>query len=471
MKSLFTFFLCLVICFSSTAQDKAKQIDDLLAFCYKKGLFNGTILVSDHGNVIYDKAWGYADFAAQREMKTESTFYLASVSKQFTCMAIMILQEQGKLSYDDPLSKYFSDFPDYADQATLRHMMHHTSGIPDHYSLGLNNPGLKNKDVYDLLVQQDTLLFEPGAQYSYSNGAYTLLSMIVAKVSGQSFAQFMKANIFEPLGMTNTLVFDETNPTVTNRVVGHTAFGNTDDYQLFTTGAGGMFTTTGDLYKWDRALYTEKLVKQSTLAEAFEPTILNDGEVVNYGFGWNIQSDSLGKRVFHTGGMAGFRTFLYRDMINNSTVIMLTNKGGVFPLGPLATALNNILRGKAYELPKIPITMPLYDLVEAGKLKRLGKTFHKLKKKKSDEYVISENALNAMGYLLIKEEKLEAAKAIFKVNIEAFPESANTYDSYAEACYLLGQYDQARLNYQKSLKLDPENDNAVEMLAKIEQKG
>ena len=270
--------------------------------------------------------------------------------------------------------------------------------------------------------------------------------------------------------MDHTVVYDETYPAVTDRVVGHTPYGNTDDYQLFTTGAGGIFTTTGDLYKWDRALYTEKLVKKATLAEAFEPTTLNDGKVVNYGFGWNIQPDSLGVRVSHTGSMAGFRTFLSSDMTNNRTVIMLTNKGAAFSLSALTTTLNQILEEEPYELPKIPIDLVLYDLAKAGKFTKMQKTFNKLKKKKADKYEFRERDINMLGYRLIRQEELEAARAVFKLNVKTYPESGNAYDSYAEACYMLGQYDQARLNYEKSLELDPENDNAVEMLEKIKAK-
>ncbi|GJM31510.1 MAG: penicillin-binding protein 4* [Saprospiraceae bacterium] len=441
-----------------------------MTYCHENGLFNGTILVDEQGQVIYDKAWGYADFQSKKPLTNDAAFYLASVSKQFTTMAVMMLKEQGKLSYDDPLSKYFPEFPPYANTVTIRHMMTHTSGIPDHYRLGAGRPGLNNNDVFNLLIQQDTLDFTPGERYSYSNGGYILLSMIVEKVTGQLFSSYMKEHIFDPLGMNNTLVFDESNTNVINRTIGYTPFGKPDDYNLYTTGAGGMYTTTGDLHKWDRALYTEQLVSQATLEDAFTPFQLNDGKTRNYGFGWRIQEDSLTKKVFHTGGMAGFRTFLLRDITHKNAIIMLTNKGDAFPLGPMVTALTNILEGKPYTLPQIPVSLALYDLAKDGKMKKVNKQYRKLKQKHADKYDCSEEELNNLGYLLIAEEDLEAAKGIFKLNVDNYPQGFNTYDSYAEACMLLGEYDLARINYKKSLELNPENTNAEEMLKKLAEK-
>ena len=196
-------------------------------------MFNGTVLVSKGDEVIYRKAFGFADLETNKELVPESSFYLASVSKQFTTMAVMILKEQGKLSYDDKLSQYFPDFPSYADSISIEHMMTHTSGIPDHYGLNAYKKGLNNEDVYQLLIKQEKLDFSPGSRFRYSNGGYVLLSMIVEKASGQPFHEFMEAAIFSPLGMDKTLVYDQSEPEVTNRAIGYNATGKKDDYEIF----------------------------------------------------------------------------------------------------------------------------------------------------------------------------------------------------------------------------------------------
>ena len=208
------------------------NIDSLMNYSYENGLLNGTVLVSQNNEVIYRNSFGYADFDKNEFLVPESSFYLASVSKQFTTMAVMLLQERGELSYEDKLSDYFPDFPDYADLVTIRHMMTHTSGIPDHYGLNAYKVGLNNDDVYELLVKQEELDFDPGSQFSYSNGGYVLLSMIVEKVTGEPFHEFMKTNIFTALEMNNTLVYDKSEPKVTDRAIGYNASGMLDDYDI-----------------------------------------------------------------------------------------------------------------------------------------------------------------------------------------------------------------------------------------------
>tara|TARA_R110002050_G_scaffold88375_2_gene186626 strand:+ start:10523 stop:11626 length:1104 start_codon:yes stop_codon:yes gene_type:complete len=334
----------------STSIDNTKteagKIDSLIQHSYEKGMFNGAILVSRGDKIIYKNALGYADKDNNRKLNIASVFYLASVSKQFTAMAIMILKEQKKLSYDDKLSKYFPEFPDYANTVTLKHLMTHTSGIADHYRLGIYRKGLRDKDVLEALVKQKELDFKPGDEFRYSNGGYVLLSLIVTKVSGMPFHKFMEINIFRPLGMNNTLVYDESAPAIENRAVGYNQAGQLDDYEIFTTGAGGMFSTLDDLHLWDRALYTEQLISHAALEEAFTPATLNNGELTKYGYGWGVSEGDGQKVVQHTGGLAGYRTFIKRNLYNKSCYIILTNHGDTSNTTAIKTALDEILEGK-----------------------------------------------------------------------------------------------------------------------------
>ncbi len=465
----FAFSLIIVLVSSISAQDKTDAIDNLIGYCADNGLFNGTILVAEEGKVLYKQAFGMANNETDTFLEPDHAFYLASVSKQFTAMAIMILQERGKLRYDDPLSKYFPEFPDYAKKVTIRHLLTHTSGVADHFRLGPAPKGFSNADALARLLAQKAPDFEPGAQFGYSNGGYMLLSMIVAKASGASFPAFMKKNIFDPLEMSATLVYDESEPAIEKRAFGYDMFGDLNDYDIFTTGAGGMYSTVEDLFKWDQALYTEKLVRQETLREAFRGATLNDGTELRYGFGWAVNSFGDNKFVSHSGGLVGFRTYLERDITNKRLIVVLTNKGSAAPLSEIITALRQILYDSNYELPKIPIALRIRHLIDQKGVERAVSDYDMLKRTQESGFDFGENQLNNLGYYYLQREEMDTAIAVFKLNVKAFPEAFNPYDSLGEAYMNNGQYDLAIFNYKRSLELNPENQNANVMLKKIDE--
>lgn len=315
---LLSIFLIILSIFSQSciADNKAKKIDHLMTYCYENDMFNGTVLVAGGGKIVYKNASGYANFHDMEKLKTTSVFCIGSIGKQFSSMAIMILKEQEKLNYEDRLSDYFPEFPDYADKITIRHLLNHTSGIPDwmDYSVFRARPGdfkddITNKDVFEFLVQIDSLQFTPGEKYSYSSSGYVLLAMIVEKVSGEPFYKFMEQAIFNPLDMKNTLVWNETKPDIPDKTIGYNQFGEKDDYNILTMGAGSIYSTIEDLYKWDQGLYTGKLVSQETLQEAFNPGLLNNGtpsrilsdSTWGYGFGWLLRKNDSEDIVWHDG--------------------------------------------------------------------------------------------------------------------------------------------------------------------------
>jgi CubicO group peptidase (beta-lactamase class C family) len=456
----------------SSAQPDAKtdisEIDKLMQYSYENGMFNGDILVTEQGKPIYKKALGYADKNSGRKLNNETVFYLASVSKQFTTMAIMILKEQNKLSYDDHLSKYFPEFPAYADSVTIKQLMTHTSGIPDHYQLGVYKKGLSNDDVLEILLKQEHLNFKPGDEFRYSNGGYVLLSLIVEKASETPFPEFMKTNIFEPLGMKNTLVYDKSTPEINNRAVGYNLEGGLDDYEIFTTGAGGMYSTLDDLHLWDQALYTEKLVSKSTLDEAFTSATLKNGDSTHYGYGWAVSDDKGQKVVQHSGSLSGYRTFLRRNVYNNSGYIILTNYGSAYNDLAIREALNNILEGKPYMMPKIPISRKLAQMLKSDDTASVIKEIHVLLDSEPDKYEADEYGINPLGYTYLANQDMEKALAVFKLNVDYFPKSFNVYDSYGEALMKNNEIEKAIINYRKSVELNPDNTNGIEMLKKLE---
>ncbi len=450
------------------AADKAEQIESLMRYCHENAMFNGVVLVKEEGRTIYEKAWGQADLRDGRALDVDSAFYLASVSKQFAAMAAMLLVEQGKLRYDTKLSELFPEFPDYAAEVTVHHLLTHTSGVPDHFRvLGEVPDDLTNEQVLEALVAVPELDFEPGSRYSYSNGGYVLLSMIAARASGRPYHQFMAEEVFEPLGMDRTLVYDASKPKIENRAAGFTPAGELDDYRILTTGAGGMYSTVGDLSIWDDALYSGRLVESETLERAFSVTALSDGEQSDYGYGWRILETDGRKVVAHTGGLGGYRTFIGRDLERRNTVILLTNMGDTMNFGQLRDAITAILEGDEPAMPQIPMVTHLAKLVDQHGLAAALVAHDEICASSQDRYDCGEAQLNVLGYRFLARGEVDTAIVFFKKNVEAYPEAFNVYDSLGEAYMAKSMKREAIVNYARSLVINPDNENAIRMLERL----
>ncbi len=348
---LFVVFLLFSICIQTAFAQKtisldrekiniaSVRLDSLVKSKTNKNTPGYAVMVINDGKIIYNKGFGLANLETKQPITSNTDFYLASLSKEFTSMAIMILHDRHLLKFDDLMIKYLPGFPAYGKKITIRNLLTHTSGLPDFYNvLGYNHDftGLTNQDVWNLLMKQDSLLFPPGTKYNYSNSEYVLLAMIIAKVSQEHFAKFMEENIFNPIGMNNTLIFTDSTLNVPDRAIGYVkdsiGIYKKDDYAQFTTGAGGMYSSTGDLFKWDQSLYTNKLVSKATLQQAFTKQKLNDGTKINYGFGWMINNLNEGnlkgvKYIYHTGSLDGFKNLIVRIPSYHFTCIVLSNSG------------------------------------------------------------------------------------------------------------------------------------------------
>jgi N-acyl-D-aspartate/D-glutamate deacylase/CubicO group peptidase (beta-lactamase class C family) len=327
---------CLLFTLGVQGQAKLNPIklDSALTALHQLQLFNGVALVAQDGQVVYKKAFGNADAGGKTALNTQSSFNLASVSKQFVGMCAMMLKEENKLQYDDPVQKHLVGFP--YPNITVRHLLNHTSGLPEYFDLSQRYQTLldtlTNDDLLQLLIQHKPgLEFEPGSKWAYCNTGYVLLASVVTKASGKPFADFFAERIARPLGMNHSFVYHFKGPKVPDqRVLGMRREGGKllpDDLLRLdgVVGDGNVYSSVEDLLRWDQALYTEKLIKQSTLKEAFTPVKLNDGSTYPYGFGWGI--DNEGKLLSHTGGWVGFRTIIIRDLELKRTFILLDNSG------------------------------------------------------------------------------------------------------------------------------------------------
>jgi len=295
-----------------------------------------SVMVIHHGQPVFARGYGLADLETRVPCSTNTNFRLASVTKQFTAMAIMILAERKELSLDERLTDLFPEFPACGSGITVRQLLTHTSGLPDYEGLiptGTTLPVL-DRDVLRLLLKQDKTSFPPGSRFRYSNSGYALLALIVETRSGQTFAGFLKANIFAPLGMTQTLAYEQGVSTVPHRAFGHSLKSNAwqrTDQSLTSSvlGDGGVYSSVADLLKWDAALYTTKLVSSEMLEHAFTSATPTDQPGRGYGFGWHICEYRGLKEIWHGGETIGFRARIARFPEKEFTVIILANRSDV----------------------------------------------------------------------------------------------------------------------------------------------
>jgi CubicO group peptidase (beta-lactamase class C family) len=327
-----TLFLSGIFALGFTA-NKTAQVDQLFSSYHGKDTPGAAVMVIKNGKPIFKKAYGLANLEDKIPATLATNFRLASVTKQFTAMCIMKLVQSGRLGYDHNLQQIFPEFPAYGQNITIRHLLQHTSGLIAYEDLIPDTATVQvlDKDVLDMMMAQDSTYFAPSSQYRYSNSGYAVLAMVIEKISGQPFAKFLQENIFKPLGMKNTVAYQKGISTVTRRAMGYRQEGGRfvfSDQSLTSAvlGDGGIYSSVEDLFKWDQALYTEKLVKKETLTTAFTPGVLSDGKVLDYGFGWRLDQWNGHRRVSHTGSTCGFRNAIQRYLDDKLTIIILTNR-------------------------------------------------------------------------------------------------------------------------------------------------
>jgi CubicO group peptidase (beta-lactamase class C family) len=321
-------------------EKKAKQIDKIFTRLAKGNWFNGTVIYGERGKIIYQGAFGYSDLRKKESLTTKSSFQLASVSKMFTAMAIMILKETGKLNYDDEVCKFIPEFP--YEKITIRHLLNHRSGLPRYMSVAHENwenktIPLTNQDMLNLFVKHEPAqYFKADKGFHYCNSNYSFLANIVEQISETSFDEFVKQKIFIPLEMNNSFVYNMNGDSLVSQYIsegvqGHRNKGwrnikERNDYLNGVMGDKGVYSSVEDLFKFNIALDSGLLVSKENLKDAFSPGSPKYWKRKNnYGFGWRIKSKE-DSTVFHYGWWKGFRAFYLRDMKNDKVIISLSNK-------------------------------------------------------------------------------------------------------------------------------------------------
>jgi CubicO group peptidase (beta-lactamase class C family) len=357
--------------FEVEENDKTQRLDSVYSAHFERNEFNGNILVAEKGKIIFQKSFGIANEETNEKLNIHTSFELASVSKQFTAMGIVQLQKEGKLFYDDPISKYIPELKSYKN-ITIKNLLTHTGGLPDYMSLMEEHWDkskiANNENVIELFQKlKPKIDFESGEKYSYSNTGYLLLGTIIERASGKSFEQYLDEKIFTPLKMQNTFIYQRRyNPkTVKNYALGYIYsdslkqnilpdFKGNDFYNVYLDGIFGdgmVNSNLHDLLKWDRALYGSEIINNEDKNMIFKSYPTENNEETGYGFGWFVRNDSIyGKRVLHSGGWAGYITWIERHLDTDKTIIQLMNIENKITTSPAKYA-RKILYEQTIEMP------------------------------------------------------------------------------------------------------------------------
>ena len=423
---------------------------------------SASFIVIKDGEIKVCKSFGYADLEKEVKADCNTNYRIASVTKQFTAMAIMKLISQGKLSYETKISELFPDFPEYGKEITIRQLLNHRSGLIEYFKLYPKDSEkqIVDKDVLELLKQQDSTLFIPNKNYKYSNSGYTVLSQIVEKISGMSYKDFMDKEIFEPLQMNNSTVYLK-DLDIKNRAYGYKL--NDSIYELkdqyawsAVQGDGGIYSSVNDYYKWDQALYTDDLITQKELKPAFsnwDENGMNDKD--GYGFGWSVLTKNNTKYYLHSGGSTGFKTFALRIPSKNISVAIFTNNDD----------FGNQLKRKAFFLASyfsdgkilIPADVLLEQEIENNGLDSITIKFKGFKSNIT-KYEVAEKDLISLGFNYFGQKEDEKALKIFELIKTEFPQYFGGYFGLARYYKAHNDKDKAIINFKKVTELATSED-------------
>ncbi|MEA9412680.1 serine hydrolase [Flavobacterium sp. PL02] len=487
------FFILLYSFLTNTVS--AQELNNLFSTLSERNLFKGSVVISKSEKTIFSNTYGFSNIEKKEKFNDNSRFPIASVTKTFTATAILQLKQKGKLKIDDPVQKYLSDFP--YPNITIKQLLNNTSGLAQYYNLFdsiiKEQPEkiISNQDIIPTFIRFKTpLAFLPGSKWDYNNINFCIAALIIEKVSGISYANYMEKNIFDPAKMKDSFVPINRKIKGPNQVelYMYPNFYSTDFANINTLkepflifeksnfyGNGGIVSTALDLQKYQNALFTYQILGKKELEEALTATILNDGKKatynlegkeMSYGLGWGMYTDeSNGKIVFHDGSITGLTSILAHNITKNQTVILLSNTGNC----PVYSILNTVLQlmdNKPYTIPAQNLSRVYGNLLENGNIEKANQLIDVyLKNPKSFE--ANERDFNRLGYQFLRLQKNENALQTFKTGSLIFTESWNIYDSYGEALLQCGKKEDAIKMYQKSVELNPNNENGKKVLSSL----
>ena len=489
-------FLALLLSITLNAQKESKEVEQFVNELDQKipQLLNdfsvpGTaIAIIENGEIILQKGYGYSNIDKETKVTTTTGFNIGSISKTIAAWGVMKLVQDGKIDLDAPAEKYLtrwrlpkSEFD--SDAVTIRRLLSHTAGLSLH-----GYPGWSPKDKLPTIEEslngknngpgRVEIIMEPGTNWKYSGGGFSILQLIIEEVTGQKFEDYMQSEILNPLGMTHSsYTIDDTILKASS--LEHNNFAEVIDFELFTAqAAAGLHTTIEDFTKFALAsLYENKknsknqqILSAATLEQMMEPAVASNG---SYGLGYQVDAINGTSMVLrgHGGANTGWHALFMVDPVSNDGFVMITNGGAgsniyrqvfcdwiYWKTGESLGNRCNIIPSVANKMKQIIDTKGIDNIEEA---------YLDLKKNQADTYNFSEGQLNQLGYHYLGNAEIEYAVAIFKVNANAFPNSSNVYDSYGEALLASGEKEKAIENYLKAVELNPGSKEGIKVLKEL----
>ncbi|UCG31049.1 MAG: serine hydrolase [candidate division WOR-3 bacterium] len=434
--------------------------------------FSGAVLIAKDGVPIFRKAYGYANRSFDVPNQIDTKFNLGSMNKMFTATVIMQLVEKGKIKLDGKIIDYVRDYPnkDVASKVTIHQLLSHTGGLGNYWTpeyMRASKDLYKEVEDYLPLFVNDPLLFEPGSQFSYSNAGFMVLGLIIEKVTGENYFDYVRENVYKPAGMINTDAY-ETDYVVPNLAIGYTRLqarrgelkNNLFLHVVKGGPAGGGYSTVEDLNNFANALMSNKLMSKKSREMMTSGKAQTDRHIM-YCYGFRDRVENGHHIVGHTGGFPGIAGYLGMFKGLGYTVAVLSNydNGTAEPV----LFIEELLVGETQRTKNRKFTeMLLNEAIESGYDAAV-----EMYEKNKEMGVIAENTVNLRGYRLLEEGKVAEAISVLRMNVYLYPESANVYDSLGEAYMIAGNTALAIENYEKSLALDSSNENAREKLAEL----
>lgn len=469
MKKLIVFNLFIAISIHfSIAREGNEKIDELLNYYVDNFQFNGTVLIAHKGKPIYDKSFGYANLTWNIPNNKNTKYRIYSMSKAFTSMIIYQLINENKIELNDRLKKYIPEFKsDNGNLITIHNLLTHTSGIKDYLKVDgktkedLDRLSYSTREYIEKFIDKD-LEFVPGTKVNYSNSNYYLLSVIIEKITDKSFEENINERIFIPLGMKNSGV-ENSKDILSNMSTGYfTSFGDYTSASYVSMenfrGCGNIYSTAGDLLKWDQALYTENLLPDSLKKIMYTPLI---GKM--FASGWLIEKrvmktigDTL-SLIRHSGGYWGYRANIIRVNNNQYTIIILSNtnlNNSIFM--NLSDNILNTLCEEPFKFPKIPVSMYLYPIIKKDGVKKAVIEYN-IAKGDPNKYGFHFMELKTLGEFLLENSNYQDATEIFKLNVKEYPENWVVYADLADIYLKQKDKINAIENLKKSLEANKKN--------------
>lgn len=466
----------LAVAAPASAQTRAERIDALARRYHEVGLLNGAVLVAEDGEPIYAKGFGDAVREWDVPNGPDTKFRIGSVTKQFTAALVLQQVEEGTIDLQGTIRDYLPEYPPkQGDRVTIDQLLSHTSGIPSYTGLGDIEDFKRDPVEPDSFIHRFwdlDLEFEPGSRWSYSNSGYYLLGVILERVTGEPYERLLRERLLDPLGLDDT-GYDDVHAVVHGKAEGYAHDGlgyRVADYldSDVPYSAGMMYSTPRDLLKWDRVLSTPTgPFREAATMEAWFAPRASMGQGSSYAYGWVIQPTPMGadtiRVVQHGGGIDGFTTAFWRIPADRRTIVVMDNTAGT-RTEDLARDLARILYDQPVEPPNRPIADVVGETIDAEGWEAAVARYRELRRTAAGEYDFDENQLNRLGYHYLNAGDVETAIRVFELNVEAYPEAFNPWDSLAEAYMEAGDREKAVEYYRKSLALNPGNANAKRML-------